>query len=234
MTTPIALLCPVAETLSPDVFQYTMAAVSRAYKEGYPVEQVGVTKRTLVHSARNILAKGFLETSCEWAFWMDADMVLPPEVIPHLMQVAAEKNAKFVTGIYYQRVGRHNPVLWKKNPKGLDGKEIFDYGKKDELESYLHHFIIPQKGAVKPFRADVCGFGCVLTHREMFEKIPHPWFRMVTEKCSEDFWFCVEAKKAGYELWATPKLRIGHIGNPEIVYQEHFNYEGTELKQVQL
>ena len=149
----VAILCPVAESVNPITFQYAMAMVSHSTNNGMQIKQVGVTQRTLVHSARNQLAKGFLKTDCDWAFWMDADMVLPSDTLIRLMETAEAKNAQFVTAVYYQRLGEHFPVLWKKDPLDLEGNRMVSDPKavKDKREAYRHHYLIPKKDATFPF-----------------------------------------------------------------------------------
>jgi len=216
MATKVALLCPVAESVNPQVFKHALAMVSYASAHGYEVSQVGVTERTLIHSARNQLALGFKATDCEWAFWMDADMIFPPSTIVHLIEKAKELNTKFITGVYYQRLGQHLPVLWRKNPVLLDGTIApLLTDKKDKNEAYLHHFIVPPEKT--PVKADVAGFGCIAMHREMLEKIEFPYFKTISDDCSEDFYFCIKAKEAGYQLWADPSLELGHMSNPKFI-----------------
>lgn len=231
--TKIAFLCPIAESVDPRTFQSALAMVSYATAHGYEVSQVGVTERTLIHQARNQLALGFKQTECEWAFWMDADMICPPETIVRLIETAKAKETKFVTGVYYQRVGpNHLPVLWRKQPELLDGRKVeFDKAVKiDGKEAYLHHFIIPS--GKEPIRADVAGFGCILMHRELMDKVPYPYFKTISDDCSEDFYFCIQAREAGYELWADPSLDLIHIGQPKLVTKRDCKVDPTKLMEV--
>lgn len=229
----VALLCPIGESVSPPVFQYALAAATHAVDNGIEMTDVGVTERTLIQSARNILVDGFLKTDAEWAFWMDADMILPRDVIPRLLATAKAKEAKFVTGVYYQRVGDHLPVLWVKEAQGTDGSKIRVRVEEGDLaaEAYRHLHVAPSPGATAPFAVDVCGFGCVLTHRSMFETIPRPWFKMLTGKCSEDFYFSIQAKNHGFQLWADPSLQLGHVGKPQVIYREHFDSKKHQVKE---
>ncbi len=228
----IAFLSPVAESVPASAFQYVMAAAIKAMESGLRIEQIGVTERTLVQSARNILAKGFLDTDCEWAFWWDCDTIVPANVIPQLFKTATEQNAKFVSAIYYQRLGGHFPCIWKKDPI-LENGESPKFTPQSELgpmnettnDEYRHFFVMPGPKNTKPFKIDVCGFGCCLTHRSMFEKIAYPYFKIISGECSEDFYFCVEAKKAGFQLWADPIPRLGHIGPAQVIYREHCKIE---------
>lgn len=222
MAIKVALLCPVAQVVHPKVFQSALAMVSYASAHGYEVSQIGVTERTLVHQARNQLALGFKNTDCEWAFWMDSDMTFPPETIVKLIETAKELDTKFITGVYYQRLGEHLPVLWRKNPEREDGGIVPPLvSKSDEKgkEAYLHHFIVPT--GQKPFKADVAGFGCIAMHRELVEKIPYPYFKTLADDCSEDFYFCIQAKEAGYQLWADPSLVLEHESQPVWITKKH-------------
>ena len=64
---------------------------------------------------------------------------------------------------------------------------------------------------------------------EVFEKLKKPWFKFDMHKDGymlqgEDAWFCSQARKAGYKIWADGSLKIGHIGS--YVYakpKEEFN-----------
>ena len=230
----IAWLTPVASGVQPRAFQHALAAVSFASHNGVEIHYFGVTERQVIQDARNVLAKNFLESGCDWAFWFDSDQIIPTNTVPYLLAVAKAKKACFVTGIYYQRQGAHRATLWTKSPIPLDGSPL----KQPDTEK-SHFFVLPSEGMKQPFKADVCGFGCFLTHKSMFEQMQYPYFVYsgawgTDDHCSEDFYFCIEAKKAGFQLWAAPELKIGHIGVPPIIYREDCKMEGKDLKQVKL
>ncbi len=58
-----------------------------------------------------------------------------------------------------------------------------------------------------------------------------PWFKFIPGTCSEDFYFFVNAKDLGFTLWYTPKLELGHLGDPPIITKKNFikNLEGSEI-----
>ena len=71
----------------------------------------------------------------------------------------------------------------------------------------------------KPFTCDYTGFGWVLIKHGVFEKLEYPWFAPkmqvfesgdVQDMCGEDVSFCLDAQEAGYEIWADPRIRVGH------------------------
>ena len=73
----------------------------------------------------------------------------------------------------------------------------------------------------KPFTVDYAGFGWLLIKHGVFEneKMKYPWFAPqmqvfesgeVQDMCGEDVSFCLDAEKAGFEIWIDPKCRVGH------------------------
>ncbi len=217
----ITILCPIAETIPPRVFQSALAMVNYSAQCGVKIDLIGITERTLVDTARCVLAREFLKTTSDWAFWMDADTILPKETIVRLLDIAKKKDAKMVTGVYYQRGGKHWPVLWTRSPELDDGKkpQVLNREEYDQNEN-VGMFTVPGPEAKEPFKVHSAGFGCVLVHRNVFEATDDPWFRFIYKKCSEDFYFFVNAQKKGYDLWADPSLHIGHVGAAKVVYKE--------------
>jgi GT2 family glycosyltransferase len=214
----VALLSPCANSVEPRAYQFAMSLVCGAWGEGYPIRQIGVTERTLIHSARNMLAEQFLETDCEWAFWLDSDMVLPPNTIPVMMRWARKLKAQFLTGIYYQRIGDHKPLVL-----------IRDEEARKYEDEYSHSNICPPEGCKDPFKVHCCGFGAVLMHRDVLAKLARPFFKYgyIGEKkdLSEDFYFCIQAKKAGIPLWAIPELECFHLGQAPLIGRKDFKSE---------
>lgn len=211
----VAILSPCANSIEPKAYQSAMSIASNASANGYNVRFVGVTERMLIHTARNVLAEGFLETDCEWSFWLDSDMVLPANTITVMMKWAKKLKAQFLTGIYYQRVGEHLPVVLIRDEKVRKYEDEFS-----------HTPVFPPEGVKSPFKVGCCGFGCVLIHRDVYSKLERPFFKYkwINEKkeLSEDFYFCLNAKKAGVDLWAIPELNCGHIGEAPIVTRKDY------------
>jgi len=218
----VSIAIPIAENVPPVTLQSMLALVAHAAMSGIEVVDIGVTQRMMVDGARNGLTEGFLTTNTEWILWLDSDMTFPKETLVELFKVAEEKDAKMVTGIYYQRKDKNLPVLWSRGEEtehiGLSGME----SKRAETNKYVGAFCFPNPHKKEPFKVHAAGFGCVLIHRSVFETLDNPWFQFVPKTCSEDFYFFVNAKEAGFELWATPNLDLGHIGDPPIITKKDF------------
>lgn len=213
---------PVAELMEPMVAQSMMAVVGYSSRHGVTISEIGYTKREIIDHARNNLTESFLGTDAEWLFWMDSDMIFPPDTLVKLFKVAEEKNAKMVSGVYYQRKGKNLPVLWSRGDE-LENGEISGEGtKKSDMNKYVGAFAFPHPDKKEPFVAHAAGFGCVLIHRSVFEVMDRPWFKFLPGSCSEDFYFFVNAKELGFKLWVCPDIDLGHIGDPPIVTKKDF------------
>jgi hypothetical protein len=74
----------------------------------------------------------------------------------------------------------------------------------------------------EPFKVDFSGFGCIVIKYGVFESMLYPWFSYKQiefidedgDECSshegEDVYWCMEAKRLGYEVWVDPKVRVPH------------------------
>lgn len=233
----VAFLMPCGGAVEPRVVQSAMNLVSSAQFQGVTVRQVGITDRTLIHTARNILAQGFLDTDCEWAFWMDSDMILEARTIPLMLKRAKELKATMLTGIYYQRMGKHRPILWRKTLKSKDGRYV-----RTTADRYSHITVFPGGIGGPPFKVDVAGFGCVLLHRSVFDGMKKPYFRFdffqdengKELEASEDFYFFVNAKEQGHQLWALPELKCGHIGAGPIITHADMQINMSEMTEMDM
>lgn len=120
-------------------------------------------------------------------FFVDADMVFEPDVLDKLLA----HNKDIVGARYFKRQGTEKePVV----------KTRYD-----------------MPGAVMPnhiFKNHVVATGCLLIKREVFTKIPRPWFSMGTpeKQMGEDIYFSAKAKENGIEAWIDPTLEVKHIG----------------------
>jgi len=222
MKKQVSIAIPVADTVAAVTLQSMLSVVAYAASNGIQVVDIGVTHRHLIDDARNGLAESFLSSDTEWILWMDSDMTFPKETLVELFRVAEEKNTKMVTGIYYQRKNQNLPVLWSRGDQtehvGLSGME----NKRADVNKYVGAFCFPHPDKTEPFKVHAAGFGCVLVHRSVFEVLDRPWFKFLPGVCSEDFYFFVNAKEAGFDLWATPKLDLGHIGDAPIITKKDF------------
>ena len=55
------------------------------------------------------------------------------------------------------------------------------------------------------------GFHCVLVRREVFERVPGPWFDHPTPGRGEDDYFCDRVRSHGEHVYLDPCIEVGHL-----------------------
>ena len=159
---------------------------------------------SLVYSARNNLAKTAVDLGADWVFWLDSDMVFPPDTLQRMLKTCKEKDIDFLTGVYFRRVAPFTPVLFKEmSDDGHEAEEFQDIPK-DEL-----------------FEVRACGFGCVLMKTNVIVDVFSTHMNMFTpiEGSGEDISFCIRARQCGYKVIADPTIPLGHVGHAVITRQ---------------
>jgi len=145
---------------------------------------------SLVYEAREQAAKHFLESDCDYMLFLDSDMVPPADMLIKLIN----HDKPIVSALAFRRVPNYEPCIFK------DDKFYLDY----------------PKGLI-----EVAGVGmaCTLIKKEVFEKVPQPWF--MPTALGEDLSFCKRATDAGYKIYCDTELICGHVGS-YTVSEEHF------------
>ena len=165
--------------------------------------------------ARNQIARVASEPANEIdaVFWCDSDMILPQDAITRLMLSGKE----FITGIYFQRADPYWPLIAHYDPKRVNKER----GKKGVFNWWVKW----PENAIAPI--DGCGFGCCLTKTELLRAMDPPWFEY--KEFSEDFTFCLNAKKAGYQLYVDTNILCGHLADPEPITFETYKTAHPEF-----
>jgi len=150
--------------------------------------------------ARNQGCQRTLETGHEYLFFLDDDVIVPPDTILRLMN----HNLDIVSGLYYRRQLPLAPVMMKEF-LGKNTQWITNYQPDSLVE------------------ADLIGCGCLLIKRKVLEIMSPPWFEWKCdpfrwpdltsfERCSEDFDFCRKAQKLGFKLYVDTSIQCHHAG----------------------
>ena len=146
---------------------------------------------------RNHIVKTFLQTDADKLWWIDDDIVPPPDALEKMV----EHNVDAVTGIAF---------CTRPNDEGL----IAPYPvtmKKDENGGFRIHF--PEKFE----EIDACGGGCVMVDRKVYEcqGMGIPYMHTMTTDgligmtCDFNVWS--KAKSFGFELWVDPTIVCSHL-----------------------
>lgn len=170
---------------------------------GLRVEKMAIAERMVIDWAREDLAKKALD-DCSYMdgkkfthfLWLDADHIFDPDMALHL----AKYDLDAVSAMYYARTGDILPVAYMPN--------------ENDSEGYRHYPILE----IPPILWEVgaFGFGACLIKREVFEKVPQPWFTL-DYRCGEDFAFCRTARQHGVKFYVDGGYKIKHIGPGQII-----------------
>ncbi len=152
-----------------------------------------------IDEARNILVGRVLdETPATHLFFVDQDMILPPDCLQGLL--AADADA--VSAIYFDKSEKHRPVGWSCLEPAA------------RLESFDAH----ARYAVAGF-----GMGAMLLKtaflRRMADAYGREWFR--SEREGEDRHFCRRAAEMGVPILVDGRIQCGHVADA-VITAEHW------------
>lgn len=151
--------------------------------------------------ARSFGCQRALETGHEYLFFLDDDVIPPPDAIYRLIR----HNKDIISGLYYRRQLPVYPVMMRE-VEGKGPQWITDAKLGDMVE------------------ADLVGAGCLLIKRKVLEVMNPPWFEWkcdpfrfpklaLTDRCSEDYDFCRKARALGFKLFVDTSVQCSHAGH---------------------
>lgn len=155
---------------------------------------------------RNDLARMALEDkNVTHLLWLDSDCIVedpadPNEALRRLLAI----NVPIVSGLYRAKKAKGNYpyAMWAKHPTAEHGYI--------DIPQWTGNFI----------NADAIGLGFCLCKREVFEKIPPPWFVWDKPSPSEDFAWCEKVRKAGYEIKVYTDVKLSHEGAMKVLCKD--------------
>lgn len=156
---------------------------------------------------RNLLTAKFLQTGIEWMLMLDADICFPHDLFDRLLPSANETT--IATAIYF---------AWNRHKRDVR-PTIYDADLRNISEWDTH----------KTFEIGACGAGCMLIHRNVFEKIEKPWFEQAPDgNYLEDVGFCINAGEAGIKIVCDPRIQIGHCKGFIVGQADWFAYKNMK------
>ena len=199
----LLIAIPTHDYMHMDFVKSLLALCKRLDKEGvdYDVDMHG---GTLVYHGRDALAFKAIDKGYTDVLWLDADMVFTDSVLEDLQFCGKP----FVSGIAHGRRPPHLSCLFSEIHPGVE-----------RIKEY----------PTSAFRVAGCGFGCVLIKTEILKAIKerHGTCFFPTRELGEDLAFCKRATEGGWEIWAEPTVRLGHIGHIAIYPEYREQYENS-------
>lgn len=154
--------------------------------------------------ARNLAIEQAIINNCTHVFFIDDDMIPPPNTLMKLM----EHNKDIVSALYLLRKYPHRPAFFDK---------AYDDGKCQFTK-------LKGSGLVKGVN---CGLGAVLISIDVFKKLEQPWVRLgEVEKDGwcDDIGFFNRCRQAGFDVYCDLDSPVGHMSTVTI-WPELYNGE---------
>lgn len=162
------------------------------------------TQGSMLCRNRQLIVQQAQLKKMDWLLWVDSDMKFPKETLHHLLGQALEHDLKCVGANCVTKVIPSEPTA-RYEGDGPKGKKVYTEPGSEGLEEVWR-----------------LGFGCMLTHMDLYREMEEPWFDMpyseeVGAYYGEDWYFCKKVKEMGYGVWVDHDLSkvIKHIGGFE-------------------
>ena len=213
MTRKLLIAIPSFDTMRVEFVRSLMGLTEKLHAEGV-WHEVKILDGTLVHIARDRLAKHAVNNEFTEVLWLDADMVFAPEIYEDLSMHGKD----MVCGTF---ISRHSPYVSCLFKTLYPPERITEWG-------------------CDPFLVAGCGFGCVLMKTQVLKDVMvnnNGKCFIPDEKLGEDLAFCQRARGSGYQIWCDPTVRIGHVGHiviwPEDGDRMRGDIQGLDGKKVE-
>lgn len=167
-----------------------------------------------ITNARNEIVERALKLpNLDWLWWIDTDMVFPPDTLERLIETAHPEKRPIVGGLCFslQNGNRARPTIYQIRADGRVGVQ-WDYPPNTLVE------------------VDATGTGCLLVHRSVFEAMAgkhnaaFPWFMesaLGDLPIGEDITFCLRARTLGFPIFVDTRVKVGHE-KPFVVDEEMY------------
>ena len=146
--------------------------------------------------ARNIAAKAFLESGCEWLVMVDNDMAPPVDLLDMLDR--ADDRMDIVAPKFYSLGDAGLFVCWR----SLDGKMYPAVTKVSPRDEWIE--------------LSAVGSGLMYIRRRVFERVQEPFFRFRYDEngeqtVTEDYYLCLKASAEGFRIWGNLCFEVDHF-----------------------
>jgi hypothetical protein len=196
-----------------------------------------------IDRAREHMAEEALKANAKYLFFLDSDTLIEPDTISRL----ASHNVPIVSALYYRRHQPQfpEPMILQSLSREEQTRQVAKYLAGQPLTTpamWKLHEIKKGRKKVRGYipildgqfpmgklvECDAIGLGACLIRTDVFKRIPKPWFRWtlgwLEYGCSEDFYFCEVAKKAGYRLLVDTSTLARHEASMFVGANGVFHY----------
>lgn len=197
MSMKLLIAVPTLDTVPVDFLESLSKLIIRLKDDGVDFA-LKIEAGTLVYFARESLTRYAILNKFTHVLWLDSDMVFDSGIADDLQFCGK----KIVTGIAHSRRPPFSSCLFTQIYPGVEKWQGNDY-------------------PAAPFRVAACGMAACLVAVEVLEAVREKFgncFQPMTDPITygEDVAFCWRAAQCGFEIWADPAVRVGHVGRTVI------------------
>ena len=195
----LLIAVPTLENVPVDFMESLMNLACHLKDEGVDFK-LKIEAGTLVYFARENLARWAIANRYTHVLWLDSDMVFHEEIVEDLQFCGQD----IVTGIAHSRRPPFSSCLFTEIYPGVE-KFKGEYPK-------------------QAFKVAACGMACILMSVKVLDAVYNKFgnmFQPLNEPLTygEDVAFCWRAAQCGFDIWAEPTVRVGHVGR-RIIWPE--------------
>ncbi len=172
------------------------------------------TRINSIISGRNIIRNEFLKGEYEYLLFLDSDIIPPQNAIEKLL--SNKKDVISGIALVAKHINR-KPYALPCIYQIIEGKGFRQFSLKEVMGD-------------KVVEADIVGFGCCLIHKDVIKDIE---IRQEggAKTGGEDFAFSIDAKKAGFKIYADTSVKCFHMHYPENDPRHSFHKFETHIKK---
>lgn len=192
MSMKLLIAVPTLDTVPVDFLESLSKLIIRLKDDGVEFA-LKIEAGTLVYFARESLTRYAIANRFTHVLWLDSDMVFTDGIADDLQFCGK----KIVTGIAHSRRPPYSSCLFTQIFPGVEKWQGNDY-------------------PAAPFQVAACGMAACLVAVEVLEAVRAKFgncFQPMTDPITygEDVAFCWRAAQCGFEIWADPAVRVGHV-----------------------
>lgn len=149
----------------------------------------------------------------DYIMWIDSDQVFYPNDLIKLLNWKKD----IVCGMYMMHDNINYAVVPHMNKNDILKKGSYTFLNRAKVKEWK------ESRPNSIHKVDYCGMGFMLVKKGVLEKFEFPWFRstetiledkerniVIHDTNSEDYYFCCEARRLGFDVWVDPEVVVGH------------------------
>lgn len=208
----IVIAIPHTGTLPTDVVMSLLRLQTGPYKI-----QFVPLKSSILFISREYLVSAALDGGADYILFLDSDQIIPEDLLIR-MGSWMDRGADILTTLIFRKDPPYQPCVFASSER-LESGQIS-----------LQYCDIANQDLTKPFYVANCGLGCAMIRKEVFYKIPQPWF-LPAPYTGEDIAFIHKATQDyGYKIICDPTIQIGHIGIKNFTREDYLKHIEDENK----